>query len=210
MGYCPECGTEWREGIERCKDCGSELVDEPAVAIPEQKPERHGWSRRFGSDHWSLPRRAALQRLRWLAEGLLALLAAFYLIDVITTEWSVLDAHGSESVAHVIVRALADLLPRFWVLFAALLLASVLAVIVEERRPLIVASIQYSVLALAVVLAISYGDYCARIDLEFLRRYTAGFVASTFLTLALLAGFLIIGLASRGYLKHRKEFSNDG
>ena len=31
MPYCPECKTEYREGIKICSDCGIELVD----ALPE-------------------------------------------------------------------------------------------------------------------------------------------------------------------------------
>lgn len=36
MPYCPECRTEYREGTERCADCGAELVD---VLPEEPQPE---------------------------------------------------------------------------------------------------------------------------------------------------------------------------
>lgn len=37
MGYCPNCGAEYRAGIERCPDCDEALVPEPPVA--ENTPE---------------------------------------------------------------------------------------------------------------------------------------------------------------------------
>ena len=42
MRYCPNCGAEYLEGIERCVDCDVELVDEP-VEIDEPL----GWVDRF-------------------------------------------------------------------------------------------------------------------------------------------------------------------
>ena len=29
--YCPQCGAEFREGFERCSDCGTELVHKSGV-----------------------------------------------------------------------------------------------------------------------------------------------------------------------------------
>ncbi|MCR5830026.1 MAG: hypothetical protein K6F93_06760 [Lachnospiraceae bacterium] len=37
MPWCPKCRTEYQEGIEKCADCGSDLVDElPEEEIPEE------------------------------------------------------------------------------------------------------------------------------------------------------------------------------
>ncbi len=33
MPWCPKCKTEYQEGIEKCADCGSDLVDE----LPEEE-----------------------------------------------------------------------------------------------------------------------------------------------------------------------------
>lgn len=33
MPWCPNCKTEYQEGIEVCSDCGAALVDE----LPEEK-----------------------------------------------------------------------------------------------------------------------------------------------------------------------------
>ena len=33
MAWCPKCRTEYQEGIEKCADCGSDLVDE----LPEEE-----------------------------------------------------------------------------------------------------------------------------------------------------------------------------
>jgi hypothetical protein len=35
--WCPSCRTEYRDGVTRCADCGSELVD----ALPPQHSPRH-------------------------------------------------------------------------------------------------------------------------------------------------------------------------
>ena len=41
MAWCPQCGTEYREGFDRCSDCGAALVAEapPAEAEVEYGPE---------------------------------------------------------------------------------------------------------------------------------------------------------------------------
>lgn len=36
MPWCPECKIEYREGIDKCSDCGHDLVDEPEHDGPEQ------------------------------------------------------------------------------------------------------------------------------------------------------------------------------
>ena len=36
MRYCPNCGTEYRPGFDRCSDCDVALVDEPPS--PEEMP----------------------------------------------------------------------------------------------------------------------------------------------------------------------------
>ena len=41
MAWCPQCGTEYREGFDHCSDCGAALVDAPpaAEAAVEYGPE---------------------------------------------------------------------------------------------------------------------------------------------------------------------------
>lgn len=41
MAWCPQCGTEYREGFDRCSDCGAALVEAPppAEAAVEHGPE---------------------------------------------------------------------------------------------------------------------------------------------------------------------------
>jgi uncharacterized Zn finger protein (UPF0148 family) len=34
MPYCPNCRFEYKEGIKKCPDCGTRLVDQ----LPEEKP----------------------------------------------------------------------------------------------------------------------------------------------------------------------------
>jgi hypothetical protein len=36
--YCPECGSEYREGFFTCTDCGVALVAEPPPEVPESEP----------------------------------------------------------------------------------------------------------------------------------------------------------------------------
>jgi hypothetical protein len=38
MPWCPQCGTEYREGLGRCSDCGATLVAAP----PAERAEEHG------------------------------------------------------------------------------------------------------------------------------------------------------------------------
>jgi len=38
MPWCPQCGVEYREGFERCSDCGSVLVAEPPAREEEARP----------------------------------------------------------------------------------------------------------------------------------------------------------------------------
>lgn len=37
--YCPECGSEYREGFTRCVDCDVPLTAEPPAEGPEPLPE---------------------------------------------------------------------------------------------------------------------------------------------------------------------------
>lgn len=39
MPWCPQCGTEYREGFDRCSDCGAALVDAPP---PAESAAAHG------------------------------------------------------------------------------------------------------------------------------------------------------------------------
>jgi hypothetical protein len=38
MPWCPQCGTEYREGFDRCSDCGATLVATP----PAEHADEHG------------------------------------------------------------------------------------------------------------------------------------------------------------------------
>ena len=40
MPWCPDCGAEYREGFNRCSECGVSLVDAPPVRL--QPPEEPG------------------------------------------------------------------------------------------------------------------------------------------------------------------------
>lgn len=42
MPWCPSCRTEYREGIERCPDCGATLVEGP-VPAPEVEWDPVEW-----------------------------------------------------------------------------------------------------------------------------------------------------------------------
>jgi hypothetical protein len=41
MPFCPTCELEYRPGVERCPDCGGELVDQPPerAALPQGEVE---------------------------------------------------------------------------------------------------------------------------------------------------------------------------
>lgn len=34
MPFCPNCRLEYKEGVDKCPDCGADIVDE----LPEEKP----------------------------------------------------------------------------------------------------------------------------------------------------------------------------
>lgn len=38
MPWCPQCGSEYREGFDRCSDCGAELVAAPPAAAEVVRP----------------------------------------------------------------------------------------------------------------------------------------------------------------------------
>ena len=38
MKYCPQCGSEYRPGFERCPDCNQALVDDPPTVPAEPRP----------------------------------------------------------------------------------------------------------------------------------------------------------------------------
>ena len=39
MPWCPDCGTEYREGFDRCSECGVSLVNAPPAALqPPAEP----------------------------------------------------------------------------------------------------------------------------------------------------------------------------
>jgi hypothetical protein len=61
MPWCPQCGTEYREGFDRCSDCGSTLVAEPP-APPEGVP----------GPEWVAVGGYTSDEEAWIAHGLLA------------------------------------------------------------------------------------------------------------------------------------------
>ena len=44
MPYCPECGTEYREGFTTCRDCDVALTDTPPPADTQDEPEEEEWT----------------------------------------------------------------------------------------------------------------------------------------------------------------------
>ena len=62
MPWCPQCGTEYREGFERCSDCGSPLVAAPPAAPAEVGP----------GPEWVAVGGYASEDEAWIAHGLLA------------------------------------------------------------------------------------------------------------------------------------------
>jgi len=62
MPWCPQCGTEYREGFERCSDCGAALV---AEAPPEPAASALG-------AEWVAVAGYATDEEARLAQGLLA------------------------------------------------------------------------------------------------------------------------------------------
>jgi len=43
MPWCPECGTEYREGFTRCSECGVDLVDAPPPASAAPQAPGPAW-----------------------------------------------------------------------------------------------------------------------------------------------------------------------
>ena len=39
MPFCPKCGYEYVEGVQRCPDCDEVLVDQPPGEDPGEKPQ---------------------------------------------------------------------------------------------------------------------------------------------------------------------------
>ena len=61
MPWCPQCNTEYREGFERCSDCGVALVATPPPAEEDVK---------FGPE-WIAVGGYTSDEEAWLAHGLL-------------------------------------------------------------------------------------------------------------------------------------------
>jgi hypothetical protein len=62
MPWCPQCGTEYREGFERCSDCGTALVAAPPRLDEEVKP----------GPEWVVAGGYTTDEEAWMAHGLLA------------------------------------------------------------------------------------------------------------------------------------------
>ena len=62
MPWCPQCGTEYREGFDRCSDCGVALVAAPPPAEEDVKP----------GPEWVAVGGYTSDEEAWMAHGLLA------------------------------------------------------------------------------------------------------------------------------------------
>ncbi len=62
MAWCPQCGTEYREGFDRCSDCGTALVATPP---PEEEVVQPG-------PEWVAVGGYTSSDEAWMARGLLA------------------------------------------------------------------------------------------------------------------------------------------
>jgi len=101
MGFCPECGSEYRESFTRCKDCGVPLVPEPPPDFQETKLERRKLTEHFGAKDWRLSDSEAHDRLRLLAWLLIAFLLTYYLIMVCRSEYTLI-AHQRSMLKSVV------------------------------------------------------------------------------------------------------------
>lgn len=61
MSWCPQCGTEYREGFARCSECDSVLVETPPPPAEEVEP----------GPEWVAVGGFASEDEAWIAHGLL-------------------------------------------------------------------------------------------------------------------------------------------
>jgi hypothetical protein len=145
MGFCPQCGSEWREGIAECKDCGVTLSPELPAEFQEPIREKTKLSEHLGSEDWHLPEIDANERMRLLAWLLAAFLIGYYLILVVHSEYSSIIDRGqtNKGVVDRVFSIVSAVSLDTLLIVSFLLLAILLAMFDTERRHGIIRATQY-------------------------------------------------------------------
>lgn len=158
MGFCPECGSEFREGFTQCKDCGVPLVPDLPPDFQETKLERRKLTEHFGAKDWHLPEIDASERMRFIAWLLVSFLIGYYLILVVHSEYSSLINRGetTKSVVDWIAAIVSGVSLDTLLIVSFLLLAILLAIVDTERRLSIIRTTQYLAFLYASLYAVTF------------------------------------------------------